>query len=232
MNDFLKKGLGLVFTLKEVPDEDTTPTNKTTSIRPTSSNDSQKDFTQSASVTPLSSEFNYHPMQSSVVVGDTQKYKDHFNQLMDKSNLPGPDYYELSKTVDSLIDTIADSATRFKAAFKMLTQNGLTKDKALSSGQSYITVLDNDAVEFNAALEKTRTNEIDAPKAQIETNTKKIADLQAQIQQLNTDNMNINQEIIKSEQRISSSKAGYEMELNNMKQAIQTNLNYIQQFIQ
>ena len=114
----------------------------------------------------------------------------------------------------------------------MLTQNGLTKEKALSSGQAYLSVLDNDAANFNAALQKTRENEIEAPKAQIDANTKKISDLQAQIQQLNQDNMNINQDILKSDQRISSSKAGYEFELSNMKQTIQTNLNYIQQLIQ
>lgn len=226
MNKFGKAILGTVFTLKEVPDGQQQEI--ATKTKPVV-NDSQSDFSQTNTYQP---EVNYHPMQATSVIGDTQKYKDHFNDLMDKSNMPAPDYYELSKTVDTLVDTIADYPTRFKAAFKMLTANGLTKEKALSSGQSYLTVLDNDAANFSAALQKTRANEIDAPKSQIDANTKRISDLQAQIQQLNTDNMNINQEIIKSDQRIASSKAGYELELSNIKQAIQTNLNYIQQFIQ
>ena len=223
MNSIFKKVAGTIFTLEEV-----TETTKPTASTKTVVNDSQNDFKQVNNYQPQT---DFHPMQS-VAVGDTQKYKDHFNQLMKDSNLPGPDYYELSNTVDTLIGTIADSATRFKAAFKMLTANGLTKEKALSSGQSYLTVLDNDASNFNASLQKVRSNEIDAPKTQIEQNTKRMSDLQAQIQQLNTDNMNINQKIIESEQRIATSKAGYEMELSNMKNAINENLNFISQFIQ
>ena len=231
MNKIFKTLLSPVFTIEDVPDtekktsdEDATVNKYVGKPQTNVNTNSQSDFQNTAST-------EYHPMQT-VSSGDTEKYRKHFQEVMKNSNLPGPDYYELSTSLDSLSSVIADIRTRFISAYTVLAASGLTKEKVLSSGQSYLTDLDNDAQKFNGSLQQVREQEVDGQKAQIEANNKKIQELSLQIQQLNTDNMTINQKVLESEQKINSSKAGYELELNNMKKTISDNLAYINQFIQ
>ena len=175
MNKFGKAILGTVFTFEETADKPATPaTNNNSSANTNKQNDSQNDFSQTA--TP-----EYHPMQTAQV-GDTQKYKEHFLKVMKDNNLPGPDYYELSSSIDSLIPVISDVKTRFMSAFTMLSATGLTKDKALSSAQTYLTALDNDAANFATSLQQVKAQEVDGQRAQMDANTKQIQDLNLKIQ--------------------------------------------------
>ena len=222
MNKLFKNIVGTVFTTEETPDKPVT--NETPVLKKSPTNNSQSDFNQ----TPQT---DYHPMQT-VSIGDTQKYKDHFSQVMKDSNLPDPDYYEFNDSLESLAPVIPDIRTRIVSAFTVLAKNGLTKDKLLSSAENYITALDNDAQSFAGKLQQVRTNEIDAKKSKMEENLQKIQDLNAQIQQLQTENMSINQSVFESEQKLSSSQAGYNAELNNAKKVISDNINSIKTYLQ
>jgi hypothetical protein len=79
---------------------------------------------------------------------DLEKFRAHFDQLFEQSNLPGPDYFEFSKMVDSMGNALP-LETRITAAFQGLKIQGLTKEKLLSTAQEYLKILDADAQNFN-----------------------------------------------------------------------------------
>jgi len=221
MNSILK---GILSTVVTIEDDDKVVQKQQTSNPATNTNLTQKDLSQSVQT-------DFHPMQT-VAVGDTQKYKTHFQELLKEANLPGNDYYELSLSLDALTTAIPDERTRFIAAYTPLSLNGLTKDKVNSSAKSYLAALDQDAANFSQSLEQKRVQDVDSQKQQIDANNKKIQDLTAQIQQLNNDNLTIQQKVFESEQKINSSKSGYEFELNNVKDKINNDLIKFNQIIQ
>ena len=222
MNPILKGILSTVVTIDDNDEKVVQKQQTTNSV--TSANPAQTDFSQNVQT-------DFHPMQT-VAVGDTQKYKNHFQQLLKDSNLPGNDYYELNLSLDALSVAIPDERTRFIAAYTPLSLNGLTKEKVNSSAKSYLSALDQDAANFNQSLEQKKSQDVDGQKQQIDANNKKIQDLTAQIQQLNNDNLAIQQKVFESEQKINSSKSGYELELNNVKNKINNDLIKFNQFIQ
>ena len=216
MNKILKSVLGTVLTIDE---DDNTKTPTVT----TSKNVEQSNFVASSNV-------EYHPLNN-VYTGDTQKYKEHFLQLLKDTNLPGNDYYELNMSLDALVAAIPDERTRFIAAYTPLAIQGLTKDKVNSTAKAYLSALDQDAANFNNSLEQKRNQDVDGQKQQVNTNNQKIQDLTSQIQKLNSDNNSITQKISESEGKISASKTGYDVELNNIKNKINNDLMKINTYI-
>ena len=115
---------------------------------------------------------------------ELEKFRQHFEQLMDEANLPGPDYYEFLKVDDKLTMHIPDERTRFMSAFASLAVQGLTKETLLSSAQTYIGILEKDRQGFDSALKVKIDAEIGGRKNQIAEKMQKIEEINEQIQTL------------------------------------------------
>jgi chromosome segregation ATPase len=122
---------------------------------------------------------------------DLDKFEKHFNELISQANLPGPDYYEFSKIMDSLETAIPDERTRIIAAFKSLEVQGLTKDNLFSSAQTYIQTLEADRDKFQQASTAKYTNEVSGRKQEISDLDAKIAKNKEDIAKLTQDIANI-----------------------------------------
>lgn len=95
---------------------------------------------------------------SASVSGDEmQKFKAHFEDLFEKANLPGPDYFEFSKMCQAM--SLPDE-TKFPAVFAGLSIQGLTKQKLLESGKHYIAIVEEDAANFNTAVDQKIMSEV------------------------------------------------------------------------
>jgi chromosome segregation ATPase len=154
---------------------------------------------------------------------ELDKFSAHFAQLFEEANLPGPDYYEYWKMMETLESHIPDENARMSAVFASLAIQGLTKQKLLDSAAVYKGVIEKDNTEFEKALnQKSRTdidsrnktitdleNKITSNSALIQKLTKEITDAQTAIATLKN-------EVSQEEQKLATKKNGYTIACNAM----------------
>lgn len=126
--------------------------------------------------TPTSS---YVPSPS---VHDHAAFDDHFNELFNQANLPGPDYYEFNKMCQAMA-TLPDEH-KFPAVFGGLQVQGLDKKKLVDSAGHYIDIINEDQKKFNGAIDSQIIGEANKKKAEIDNKTKKLLEKEALIKQL------------------------------------------------
>ena len=144
------------------------------------------------------------------------KFQAHFLDLMKKANLPGPDYFELSKIDDTLKAHIPDEKTRMIAAFASLqAQSTITKKIIVTSAQTYIDVIQKDKEGFQKALSNKQTAEVDARKKQIEDLNQTILSAKQKIDELNASIVQSTASI----QKLNSEVADIEVSLQQNEQA-------------
>src|ERR1041385_4439007 len=115
---------------------------------------------------------------------EAEKFEKYFDNLFDKANLPGPDYYEFYKTMEMLEAHIADENARVSATFASLSIQGLTKQKLIDTANKYKDIIEQDHRNFDRALEDKMNSEVGARQSQLQTLNDKIAANSAKIQQL------------------------------------------------
>ena len=165
------------------------------------------------------------PNQPTATGQDFEKFKDHFDQIFDQANLPGPDYYEFSKMVDSM-GTAIPMETRILAAFNGLKIQGMTKERLLSSASEYIHILDADAANFAKKVQE----EVAAKKKSAEETAKLIEQKKQAIDQLqkeiNDHQITVN-EYGNIETKMNEKISVYNMALTQMKSRISDDINKI-----
>jgi len=168
---------------------------------------------------------------------NADKYTQHFNSLMETANLPGPDYFEFMKMSDSL-SVIPKDSDRVKAVFSALAVQGVTKELLLSSAQHYVEMIKTDSNNFKNVLDtkmsgdiQNRKTQITTNTEQIETNTKLIAELTAQNEQLRTANVTLAQEIKTAEDNIVQFENAYRSVCSMTLSRIESDVNLITQYL-
>jgi hypothetical protein len=166
---------------------------------------------------------------------ELDKFSAHFAKLFDDANLPGPDYYEFWKMMETLEAHIPDEKARMDATYAALAIQGLSKQKLLESASIYKGVIERDMTEFDKALgQKSQTdvesrnktiteleNKISSNRALIEKLTREISDAEAAIATLKT-------EVAQEEQKLAAKKNGYTIACNAMLNKIASDVQKIQ----
>ena len=147
---------------------------------------------------------------------DADKFRVHFEEILDKANLPGPDYYEFMKVEQSLADVVADSTARMKAAYKTLVVQGLTKDKLVNSASQYVGILQKDKEGFQTALKAKLDAEVGGRKQKLADLKKSIDDSKEQIemlsravQQSQNEMATLQSEVVNSEAKLRQNEGVY-----------------------
>ena len=164
--------------------------------------------------------------------GEIEKFEKHFEQLFNKANLPGPDYFEFWKMMETLEAHIPDEKARVSAVYASLSIQGLTKEKLVESASHYKTLIEKDKTEFKKAVADKSKNELDSRKKTVSDFEKKITDHSIMIQNLTKEIGEaqnkisaLKMEIMETEQKIISNKGNYNMAcdamLNKLTQDIQ-----------
>lgn len=98
---------------------------------------------------------------------DLKKFEDHFDELFEQADLPGPDYKEYSDSLAEL-DDLKDEL-KFSTAFKVLKSMGLKKDVLLSSIDHYKKIIEDDKKGFINAIENKSNIDIEQTTKEIES---------------------------------------------------------------
>ena len=214
MAKFLRKALGLFVELNDDKEQ-------TTDV-------SQSAGNVTVNTPSLPQNFRFHNE-------DLEKFESHFEQLMDKANFPGPDYYEFCKMMEALEPHVPDEKARISAVFASLSVQGLTKDKLVSTALQYKEIINNDHDNFNNALSQKSSSDIEEKKQTCVDLQKKISDNSEMIQKLTkeiTDSQveigKLTQEISDNESKLENNKKGYEVAYNAMINKINTDIKDIQ----
>jgi hypothetical protein len=155
--------------------------------------------------------------------GDIDKFEKHFEDLFNNVNLPGPDYYEFWKMMETLETAVPDEAVRMNAVFSTLKVQGLSKETLISSAEKYLQVLDKDKLEFKNAVGSKVLGEIEGRKKSItalEEKNKQNADLIQKLTAEINDNTqkitSLKKEVIDEEAKINGNTNGYNIACDAM----------------
>lgn len=126
--------------------------------------DAQQESQQTAS---NNSNIPVEGLKGSLSKAEAEKFEKHFDKLFDQANLPGPDYYEFYKMMETLEAHIIDEKTRLKATFDSLNIQGLTKPNLIDTAKNYKSILEKDKAEFEKALTDKINQDVGSKKKEI-----------------------------------------------------------------
>lgn len=160
---------------------------------------------------------------ASVSQGDMDKFEKHFEELFDRANLPGPDYYEFWKMMETLEAAVPDETVRMAAVFATLKVQGLNKETLISSAEKYLQIIDKDKLEFQNAVNTKVLGEIEGRKTTVDELEKRNKTVNEMIQNLTkeiSDNLQkitaLKKEVVDEEAKISSNQNGYNIACDAM----------------
>ncbi len=169
-----------------------------------------------------------------------RKFVDHFVDLLEKANLPGPDYFEYKQALKSMEGLSLGEEKQFQAAWASFKAMGGIKDTSIlkTSADQYLAILDKDRSSFLKDVDlaiKNRVGSLNDELKKLEENnttfTQQIADLQKKID----DNKNrlgqISGEITEQSAKINANKDNFEVTFNSFVEQIKSDLNKINQYL-
>jgi septal ring factor EnvC (AmiA/AmiB activator) len=154
------------------------------------------------------------------------------HNAIDKANLPGEDYYELTKAIEAMEEIDLTEDDKLKSAMAALSTKGLTVGKVVESASYYLEVLENEKRKFYTAFENKIKGSINADKKRInqlkdaiKEKTTKIEDLKKIIEDSKKRIKELEVEILKSDEKVAGIEESflytYEHVINKIKNDIE-----------
>ena len=170
------------------------------------------------------------PISKEPIETGNEKFRKYFEQLCKDANLPGPDYFEVSKMIEAM-QGIPDEKSRYHAAFAGLTVQGLDKQKLLDTALQYIQLLETDAKNFNNTVDAALKEKVKGRQEEITNSSKRIDALTKEINELQQKISLSQQELKENEEKIESNSGAYQRASLQMKNKIQKDVEKIKQWI-
>ncbi len=211
-------------------EEDTTHTQTQTNVTPTPSGGTpQVQVQQTVAV------------QNSAGTGVVdKKFVDHFVQLIEKSNLKGPDYFEYMQALKSLAGLGLSEDKQYQAAWASFkAMGGITDQTVLTTtANQYISILDTDRQSFLKDVEAAVTEKVGGLKGQLqqmqqdnEAMAKQIIDLQNRINENNSKIQKTTNDIAEQSMKITGNKNNYELTYSSFVEQIKGDISKIQRYL-
>ncbi len=166
---------------------------------------------------------------------DLDKFEKHFTDLLEKANLPGPDYFEFWKMMETLETHVPDEKTRMAAVFATLSIQGLNKQKLLETAATYKEIVEKDRAEFDKAADDKALQEVQGRQIQLVNLEKTVAQhaetikkLTAEITAAQAQMEEVKTAITEHEQKIATGRQSYQLASDAMINKIATDLQKIQ----
>lgn len=170
---------------------------------------------------------------------DLSKFEQHFERLFEQTNLPGPDYFEFWKTMDTLEAHISDDLARIKAVFASLRIQGLTKQHLIETAGAYKTAILQDKANFESAVQNkseaeiaSRTAEIQRIQQEKEEKRQLIEKMQQEIEASAKKAKTLQEEIEAEKGKIDAAQRGYLAACTAMVSKIDNDVARFQQIIE
>ena len=138
-------------------------------------------------------------------------------QVMEDSNLPGPDYLELKNVAnnDDMKRTVPDEVQRFMVAFITMKSSNpeMTKERVIKSIDEYIGKMEDERKTGHEQLQHIWNERVDTQKVLVENAEKRISELQKELQEQIAFVQNKNNEIAAASNECNINKANFDAQL-------------------
>ncbi len=212
MAGLFKKAMGLFVEFEEDPQTSASTSTSATQSRP-------------ARVSP----------QQVLNAEEFDKFEKHFEKLFDQANLPGPDYYEFMKMMETLEAHIKDEKARISATYASLAIQGLTKERLVETAAKYKEIIGHDKAHFEKIANEKSEKDIGMKRKELVSMEETIRKHSEMIQKLTkeiTDSQiamgNLKATIAEEEQKLAKNKQGYMLACEAMMQKISEDITKIQ----
>lgn len=169
------------------------------------------------------------------------KFVEHFSELLEKANLPGPDYFEFKQALKSMEGLGLSEEKQFQASwasFKAMA-SGVTDTSVLTnSANHYGNVLNKDRESFLKDVEQAVDDRIgslmqESKKMQEATKTyaQQIVDLQTKIDNSNERLEKINGEVQEQTEKINVSRDSFDVTYQTMVDQINSDVEKINRYL-
>ena len=152
------------------------------------------------------------PVATQGVVDDSTKQA--LTAALEANRLDSYDYLKFKSALNELAAIIPDESLRFKTVFTT-AKSMVTKEKLVQTANHYVTVLDEELREFNAAVDEQVNTRIVAGEAKVKTLDESVAAKHAQIQTLTDEIAALSQERTALVTKITEDKATIGTRKNN-----------------
>ena len=169
-----------------------------------------------------------------------KKFVDHFVELLEKSNLQGPDYFEYMTALKSLAGLGLSEDKQFQAAWASFKAMGGMQDVAIltNTASQYLTILNTDRESFLKSVEGAVSEKVGGLQkeqkqlqADNEVFAKQILELQTKINANNERLAKINGEVSEQSTKINQNKNNYEITYNAFIDQIKGDVSKINQYL-
>ncbi|WP_159467552.1 hypothetical protein [Dyadobacter sp. 3J3] len=169
-----------------------------------------------------------------------RKFVQHFVELLEKANLPGPDYFEYKQALRSMEGLGLGEEKQFQAAWASFKAMGGVTDNAIlkTSADQYLSVLGKDRESFLKDVEravKERVGSLNDELKKLEDNNNAYIQEIANLQKKIDDNKNrlgqISGEISEQSAKINANKDSFEITYQSFVSQINSDLSKINQYI-
>jgi hypothetical protein len=197
----------------------------------------EEDPQESTSNTPSTSSGGTNKVSPQQIFNaeELDKFEKHFDKLFDQANMPGPDYYEFMKMMETLEAHIKDEKARLSATYASLTIQGLTKERLVETANKYKEIIDQDKALFEKTANDKSEKEIGQKRKDVQNFEETIRRNSEMIQKLTkeiTDSQiamnNLKATIADEENKLAKNKQGYLLACEAMRQKISEDIKKIQ----
>ena len=168
---------------------------------------------------------------SGVITEPLPEHQQYFEKLIDQANqmdpyFAGADYKEF---VDAKlnIDDIADESLKYKTAYDVLKNSGLTKEKLMLTGQEYLNIIGRDLNAFQAAHSQQAKKELGAKEALVQKKAEELLALTVRINALKSEINQLTQEINLKKEKLDTTRNSFLLAGENKQNEIQRELEKI-----
>ncbi len=169
-----------------------------------------------------------------------RKFVEHFVSLLEKANLPGPDYFEYKQALQNMEGLGLGEEKQFQAAWASFKAMGGAKETSIlqSSANQYLSILDKDRSSFLKDVEKAikdRVGALQDEQKRLEESNNSLAQQLADIQKKIDENKNrlgqISGEVAEQSSKINANKDSFEITYLSFVEQIKSDLNKINQYL-
>jgi len=169
-----------------------------------------------------------------------RKFVEHFVTLLEKANLPGPDYFEYKQALKSMETLGLGEEKQFQAAWASFKAMGGGKETNIlsTSANQYLSILDKDRTSFLKDVEKAINDRVGAlqnEQQKLEDTNKAYAQQIADLQKKMDDNKNrlgqIAGEVTEQSAKINANKDSFEITYLSFVDQIKSDLTKINQYL-
>ncbi|MBE9462993.1 hypothetical protein ACFP1I_14670 [Dyadobacter subterraneus] len=169
-----------------------------------------------------------------------RKFVQHFVELLEKANLPGPDYFEYKQALRSMEGLGLGEEKQFQAAWASFKAMGGITDHSIlkTSADQYLSILGKDRESFLKDVEraiKERVGSLNDELKKLEDNNnayiQEIANLQKKIDENKNRLGQISGEISEQSAKINANKDSFEVTYQSFVSQINSDLSKINQYL-